>query len=259
VFNLLNTCIQLPFIALLAKIVNKVVPGDEEEEVVIINAKPKYLELRLIGNPSMALANASREALRMGRMAGEAYENSKDYFFDHDPHNKHLTVQFEAAIDKLENEITDYVLKVSSDKLLTSEQTDQSYRILQVIGDIERVGDHATNLVELADYAIESKLKFSPQANSDLMDMFEKVEEIFAMSLEALRTDDIALSEKVLKYDDIIDDLEISLRKGHIERLRQGICNGSYGATFLNIISNLERIGDHAVNIAKYNLLHRKN
>jgi len=89
------------------------------------------------------------------------------------------------------------------------------------------------------------------------MDMFEKVEEIFAMSLEALRTDDIALSEKVLKYDDIIDDLEISLRKGHIERLRQGICNGSYGATYLNIISNLERIGDHSVNIAKYNLIHR--
>jgi len=259
VFNLLNTCFQLPFIALLAKIVNKVVPGDEEEEVVIINAKPKYLEPRLFGNPSMALANASREALRMGRMAGEAYENSKDYFFDHNPHNKHLTGQFEAGIDKLENEITDYVLNITSGKMLTTEQSNQSYRILQVIGDIERVGDHATNLVELADYAIESKVKFSEEATSDLMNMFEKVQEIFRMSLEVLKTDDIALSEKVLKYDDIIDDLEISLRKGHIERLSQGTCNGSYGATFLNIISNLERIGDHSVNIAKYTLLHRKS
>ncbi len=258
VFNLLNTCIQLPFIALLAKMVHKIVPGEEEEEVVI-NAKPKYLEPRLFGNPSVALANASREALRMGRMAGEAYENSKDYFFDHNPQNKHLTVQFEAAIDKLENEITDYVLKITSHKMLTSEQSNLSYRILQVIGDIERVGDHATNLMELTDYAIESKVKFSEQANSDLMNMFEKVQEIFTMALEVLKTDDIALSERVLKYDDIIDELEISLRTGHIERLSQGACNGSYGATFLNIISNLERIGDHSVNIAKYTLLHRKN
>nr|WP_282433073.1 PhoU domain-containing protein [Desulfosporosinus meridiei] len=89
--------------------------------------------------------------------------------------------------------------------------------------------------------------------------MFTKVQEIFTMSLEVLKTDDVALSEKVLQYDDIIDDLEITLRKGHIERLSQGTCNGSHGATFLNIISNLERIGDHAVNIAKYTLLHRKD
>ena len=254
VFNLLNTFAQLPFIGLLAIIVTKLVPGAQE---VVIEAKPKYLEPRLFGNPSVALANASRETLRMGRMAGNAFENSKHYFFNHTQQNKQLTLQFEDAIDQLENAITDYVLKVSSGKSLTSEQTDLSYRILQVIGDIERVGDHATNLVELTDYAIESKFKFSEQANSDLMHMFEKVQEIFTMSLEALKNDDIALSEKVLKYDDIIDDLEISLRKGHIERLSQGTCNGTYGATYLNIISNLERIGDHSVNIAKYTLLHR--
>ncbi|HZK53051.1 MAG TPA: Na/Pi cotransporter family protein [Desulfosporosinus sp.] len=256
VFNILNTCIQLPFIGLLAKIVDRVVPGEEE---VIINAKPKYLEPRLFGNPSVALANASRETLRMGRMAGEAYENSKDYFFDRNPHNKHLTIQFEAAIDKLENEITEYVLKITSGKMLTSEQSNLSYRILQVIGDMERVGDHAINLMELTDYAVESKVKFSEQAISDLMNMFEKVQEIFSMSLEVLKTDDIALSEKVLKYDDIVDELEISMRTAHIERLRQRTCNGSYGAIFLNILSNLERIGDHSVNIAKYTLLNRKN
>lgn len=256
VFNILNTCIQLPFIGLLAKIVDRVVPGEEE---VIINAKPKYLEPRLFGNPSLALANASRETLRMGRMAGEAYENSKDYFFEHNPHNKHLTIQFEAAIDTLENEITEYVLKITSGKMLTSEQSNLSYRILQVIGDMERVGDHAINLMELTDSAIESKVKFSEQAISDLMNMFEKVQEIFTMSLEVLKTDDIALSEKVLKYDDIVDELEISLRAAHIERLSQRTCNGSYGATFLNILSNLERIGDHSVNIAKYTLLNRKN
>ncbi|HBV86536.1 MAG TPA: sodium-dependent phosphate transporter [Desulfosporosinus sp.] len=256
VFNLLNTCVQLPFIGLLANIVTKLVPGDQE---VIIEAKPKYLEPRLLGNPSVALANASRETLRMGRMAGSAFENAKDYFFYRNQQNKLLAIQFEDAIDQLENQITDYVLKVSSGKSLTSEQTDQNYRILQVIGDIERVGDHATNLVELADFAMESKVKFSEQANDDLMNMFAKVQEIFTMSLEVLKTDDIALSEKVLKYDDIIDDLEITLRKRHIERLSQGTCNGSFGATYLNIISNLERIGDHSVNIAKYTLLHRQN
>ncbi|MBC2724087.1 MAG: Na/Pi cotransporter family protein, partial [Desulfosporosinus sp.] len=256
VFNLLNTFIQLPFIALLASIVTKLVPGEQD---VVIEAKPKYLEPRFLGNPSVALANASRETLRMGKMASDAYENSKLYFYHRNQQNKQLTVQFEDAIDQLENEITDYVLKVSYGKVLTSEQTDQSYRILQVIGDIERIGDHATNLVELTDYANESKFKFSEQANNELMNMFERVQEIYTMSLEALKTDDIALSEKVLKYDDLIDDLEVYLRLGHIERLSQGTCHGSYSATFLNIISNLERIGDHSVNIAKYTLLHRQN
>ena len=255
VFNLLNTIIQLPFVALLAAIVTKLVPGAQE---IVIDAKPKYLEPRLFGNPSMALASASRETLHMARMAGEAFDQSQQYFFNHRLQNKQLTGQLEDAIDQIENEITNYVLKISSGKLLTAEQSDQSYRILQVIGDIERVGDHATNLVELTDYALESKFNFSEQANNDLIVMFEKVQEIYMMALEVLETDDIPLAQKVLQFDDVIDNLELCLRKGHIERLSQGICSGSYGATYLEIISNLERIGDHSVNIAKYTLLHRR-
>lgn len=252
VFNVLNTLIQLPFVGLLAAIVTKLIPGDQE----IVEAKPKYLEPRFFGNPAVALANASRETLRMGKMAGQAVENAKLFFVNRKDQNKQATLQLEDATDQLETEITNYVLKATAGKSLTTQLSDQSYRILQAIGDMERVGDHATNLVELTDYAIESKVKFSEEANGDLQQMFEKVQEIFFMSLQALKDDDVELAKKVLQFDDIIDDMEEKLRKGHIERLNQGTCNGSYGAVYLDIISNLERIGDHSVNIAKYAFAH---
>jgi phosphate:Na+ symporter len=123
---------------------------------------------------------------------------------------------------------------------------------MQVIGDMERVGDHADNLVELTDYAIEHKVKFSDEALADLKDMMEKVQEIYSLSLQALALNDAALAEKVIKSDDIIDDLELELRKKHIARLNEGKCSGNNGAVYLDIISNLERIGDHSVNIAGY-------
>ena len=117
---------------------------------------------------------------------------------------------------------------------------------------MERVGDHSTNIVELTDYALENKIKFSEEGQKDLQEMFAKVQEIYQSALDALQKDDAELATQVLAYDDIIDELEAKLRDGHIRRLNEGTCNGTYGAVFLEIISNLERIGDHAVNIAKY-------
>ncbi|AGA67675.1 Na/Pi-cotransporter [Desulfitobacterium dichloroeliminans LMG P-21439] len=249
IFNLTNTLIQLPFVGALAAIVTKFIPGDEE---IVVDSAPKYLDRRFFSNPSIALANASREVMHMGKVAGQAVDNAKDYYFNRQSHNKQLVVQMESATDHLENQITDYVLKATSGKNLTNQQSDQRYRVLQVIGDMERVGDHSINLTELTDYALESKVKFSEDAQKDLLEMFEMVQHIYQSSLDALKNDDVALAKEVLEYDDLIDDLEAKLRDGHINRLNEGTCDGNYGAVFLNVISNLERIGDHSVNIAKY-------
>ncbi len=251
-FNITNTLVHLPFVGLLAALVTKLIPNGDE---VVVNAAPQYLDTRFFGNPSMALANASREVLHMGKVAGEAIGSAKEYFFTRNSQHKQLTTQLENVTDLLENQITEYVLKATSGKSLTKEQSKQHYRVLQVIGDLERVGDHSMNLIELTDFALDNKVKFSEDAKKDLGVMFEKVQEIFQTSLDALQREDAELAQKVLKFDDVIDELEAKLRDGHIKRLNEGTCNGSYGAVYLNIISNLERIGDHSVNIAKYAML----
>lgn len=248
-FNLTNTLIQLPFVGALAAIVTKLIPDGNE---MVVDATPQYLDRRFFSNPSVALGNASREVMHMGKVAGQAVGNAKDYFFNRQSQNRQLAIQMESVTDRLENQITDYVLKATSGTNLTNQQSDQRYRVLQVIGDMERVGDHSVNLVELADHAIEHKVKFSEEAQKDLMEMFEKVQEIYQASLDALRNDDVELAKKVLEYDDVIDEMEAKLRDGHIKRLNDGTCDGNYGAVYLNVISNLERIGDHSVNIAKY-------
>lgn len=249
IFNMTNTLIHLPFVGALAALVTKLIPDGDE---VVVSASPQYLDSRFFGNPSIALANASREVLHMGKVAGQAIEGAKEYFFTRSSKPKQLATQSENATDMLENQITEYVLKATSGKSLTKEQSNQHYRVLQVIGDLERVGDHSMNLIELTDYALENKVIFSEEAKKDLLEMYEKVQEIYQTALDALQKDDVELAKKVLDYDDVIDDLERKLRDSHIKRLNEGTCNGSFGAVYLNIISNLERIGDHSVNIAKY-------
>ena len=114
------------------------------------------------------------------------------------------------------------------------------------------MGDHADNLVELTDYAQDNNVRLSEMAIKGLEEMIEQVKKTLALSLEALKNDDRELAIKVVDSDDIIDKMELDLRRAHIARLNEGTCDGSAGAVYLDILSNLEEIGDHAVNIAGY-------
>jgi len=158
----------------------------------------------------------------------------------------------EAIVDKLQVEIESYVLRAISGKNLTSVLSKRSHTIMMAIGDIERVGDHAQNIVELADYASAHGLGFSDKALGDLEKMTEQVKEILLLSLEALEKEDKHLAQKVIEKDNIIDEMEKELRKAHIARVNARKCNGNVGAVYLDILSNLERIGDHSVNVAGY-------
>ena len=188
----------------------------------------------------------------MGRIATESFDYAVQFFLNRRSEDKARSTQLENIVDRLEKEITSYVIKATSGKKLTSDLNRRSYIILQAVGDLERVGDHADNLIELTEYAQENNVQFSDKAVHALEQMIEEVKKILAMSLEALKTDDRELAIKVVDGDNIIDKMELDLRKAHIARLNEGTCNGSAGAVYLDILSNLERIGDHAVNIAGY-------
>ena len=123
---------------------------------------------------------------------------------------------------------------------------------MQAAHDLERIGDHADNIVELAVYEKENNIVFSYEAKASIRSMAELTEETVGMALVAMENHDVDLARKVLKNEVVIDNLEKEFRYGHIMRLNEGKCTGFEGSVFLDILSNMERIGDHAVNIAEY-------
>lgn len=254
VFNILNTIVQLPFVAVLASVVSKIIPDDKnagakEEEALY---KPLYLEPLLLNNPPVALANATRELLHMGDLARESLEHTKKFFFEHNERDREDVNYIEEAINALELDITNYVIDATFKKDLSAGLSNRSYIILQSVGDLERIGDHAKNILEQAEYCLENNIVLSESALESLKTMFNYVGQTLRDSLEALRTGNQELAKEVIDFDDMIDQMEVCLRKGHIERLNAGKCSGSAGAVYLDLISSLERIGDHGVNIAKY-------
>lgn len=248
VFNILNTIILIPFVAILATVVSKLIPAKEDE----IDLSPHYLEPRLLNNLPVALANAKHELVRMGNIAFEVLQNSVEFFSTREEENRTKAKLNEELVDKLKVDIESYVVRAISGKNLTDVLSKKSHTILHAIVDIERVGDHSENIVELAEYAQAHKLSFSEQAMEGLEQLTELVKEIFTLALRALENDDKKLAKEIIEKDNLIDETEKELRKAHIARVNARACNGNVGAVYLDILSNLERIGDHSVNIAGY-------
>lgn len=247
-FNISNTIILLPFVTLLAAIVNKAIPSKGAE----LDLSPRYLEPRLLNNPPVALSNAKHELLRMGKIAFDTLENSVKFFFHRKEEDQHTAKACEAVVDNLQRDIESYVVRAISGKNLTADLSQKSHTIIQAVGDIERVSDHSDNIIELTDYAAAHGLGFSEKALQDLAKMAELVKEIYLLSLQALEREDKQLARTVIEKDDLIDEMERDLRKAHIARVNARTCSGNSGAVYLDVLSNLERIGDHAVNMAGY-------
>ena len=248
-FNAVNTLIFLPLIPLLAWLVTKMVPGKMQE----IEFKAKFLDSRLLANPSIALGQAQHEILRMGGIARETLQDASAYFFDKDEKRADLALQKEQLVNELDRQITEYMVRIQQNTL-TADESGKASILMQTINDIERIGDHAENIVELSQFSINHKVEFSAEAERDLRDMLKIADKIVSRALYSLEHHDLEAAEQVLELETELDRMENVFRKAHINRLNQGLCSGNSGAVFLDILSNLERIGDHSKNIAQYML-----
>ncbi|MDR1960946.1 MAG: Na/Pi cotransporter family protein, partial [Gracilibacteraceae bacterium] len=246
-FNILNTVILAPFVPLLTKVVTKIITTKGETI-----AEAKFLEPRLLENLPVALANAKREVVHMGSVAGESLRIAIDYFFRPQEDHKKKLMSCEVFVDRLQKEIDDYVNKAVLGKSLTADMSARSHVIQQSINDIERVSDRSQKILELTEYAYQHDLDFTDTARTRLEEMSELVREIYQMALTVLEDEDRELAREIVVKDDVIDEMEKDLRKAHIARVNARTCNGNSGAVYLDILSNLERIGDHSVNIAGY-------
>lgn len=245
-FNVVNTIIQLPFVGAIAYIVTKIVPGED----TTIEYGAKHLDRTLIEqSPSIALGQAKQEVVRMGEFAVRGLQESMDYLFTMDSKHVGITEQLEEAINNLDRVTTEYLVVLSKESL-SGADSKLHHSLFDNIRDIERIGDHVENLVELTQYKETHRVKFSDEAELELKEMFNLVLDTVSLAIMALEKQSKDFANGVIQNEDRIDELERVLRKRHILRLNNGECSGSAGIVFADIISNLERIGDHAVNIA---------
>ncbi|HSH51140.1 MAG TPA: Na/Pi cotransporter family protein [Bacteroidales bacterium] len=247
IFNVSNTLIQFPFIGLLALIVTKIIPGED----TIIDSKPHHLDPVFIEkSPSIALGQAKQEVIRMAEFAKKGLEEAHLYLKTNQKKNLEMAKQIEDAINNLDRKITDYLVQVSAASLSPTE-SEFHFVLMNSVRDIERIGDHVENITELATYKFSNKVKMSRQAENELDEMIQLTFRMLDEVIESLQKNDKEKAKLVLLKEEQIDVMERTLRKQHIQRLNEGSCSGSAGIVFVDTISNLERIGDHASNIAQ--------
>ena len=248
-FNIINVIILLPFNKLIVKLALKLVPetkGEQDDDSKVV----KYIDDRMIETPSIALANIVKETLRMGEKSKESLNAAMDGIVDKSKEKIELSFKREKLINELQKLILNYLLKLSKASL-NEDSRDTVDALFNTVNDIERIGDHAENIAELAKDIVDSEISFSDVGIGELKDMYNKVVSTYTYALEAMRTSNVELACKVIKMEEQVDMMEKSCRANHMNRLNSSSCSIESGVIYLDIISNLERVSDHAVNIAQ--------
>lgn len=246
-FNLTNTIIQFPFIGLLATLVTKLIPGEDE----VVKYEPLYLDVILIKQaPSLALGNAKKELLHLGSYAMRSFELAYDYIVNNTEKSADKGHKVEEAINKIDEDLTRYLIDLSSEPL-SQKESEVLTNILDSSRDLERIGDHGEALINLTDYIRRKKVEFSPAALQELELIYNMTLSFIKESLKSVEDNDIELANSLVAKHEAIDKMERKLRKTHIHRLNRGECSTQAGVNFIDIISHYTRVADHAMNLAE--------
>lgn len=254
IFNLTNTALLFPFANQLVKLSGLVVKEKEEQlpvEDEEAAATLKHLDERIFESPAFAVDTAALEVVHMGQITMDNVKRALDAILTGNLEEIEDVYKTEKTINNMEKMLTEYLIKVDN-LSLTEKQKKVVNNLFYSVSDIERVGDHAENLAEQAAYMVDHHLVFSDTGMQDLEDISGNVVKSFRYAIDARQTGNMDSVRKVSQYEDEVDNLEEELREKHIERLSSGKCEPSSGVVFLDIISNLERISDHAYNLAGY-------
>jgi len=245
-FAVASTIIFLPFISLFTRLVKICIPGEEIE----VESGLKYLDRRLLTTPSIALGAAKKEIERMSEITTEMLVNSLNMLFKNNLDLLEIVEGKEAVVDELESGIAVYLAELSQQSI-TSDQGRELANYYHAINDIERIGDHALNIAQLCEERVDRNLVFSDKAIEDIKLMYTKTLDINNKAATAFKTTDLSLAREVITDDIEINRLEKKLRDSHISRVNERMCFPPSGVIFLDIIANLERIGDHSLNVAQ--------
>lgn len=246
-FNVLTTALFLPFTKQLEKLACLTVrdkPGEKKQDAPM-------LDERLLKTPSVAIEQCRNVSIRMAELTLETLCTSLEVVMEYDQKKCNEVIDNENSIDLYEDKIGSYILKISSKDLSETDSKIVSM-MLHTIGDLERISDHAVNIIEAAGEMHTKKIKFSDQALRELKVMIKAVSEILDMSINSFIKADVNLAKCVEPLEDVIDQLRNELKSRHIERLRSGKCTIELGFILQDLLTNFERVSDHCSNIAVY-------
>lgn len=248
VFNIVSTVVMFPFAKVLVKLSCLLVPGKDDSESEM---HCKFIDDRLLNTPPFAVMQVGKEVARMAKLARDNFETSAHALINRSDKDLDKVMENEEIINYLNHHITSYLVKLNALDI-TDSDSDYIARVFHAINDIERVGDHAINLAEAAQHNIGEGLKFSDPAREELNQLCGSVVTLLERSMAAF--DNQSLSDNEAKelsdLEEHIDDLTLECQDSHIFRLNRKECNTEAGMLYLNTITDFERVGDHAINIA---------
>ena len=246
VFNIANSCIFLPLLPVLTRVVVWLVPVRPSE----VAMSPVVLERHLLDTPEIAMEQAKREIIRMAKTAKKAFRQSIDGIMEDDRKKLGSVKEIEDFIDSLQYEITSY-LSALSGKSLSDGISIRLPVWLHAVNDLERIGDHAVNIVEIAQRKIEQKLSFSEPAMAEAEELRKIADEMFDDVITALENDDNAAAKAALFIEKRLNEIQVEFRRSHVRRMTEGACTPETGLIFIDLVDNVEKIGDHLTNIAQ--------
>lgn len=242
-FKVLSTLLLLPMSGLLEKLVRKLVPDGKSKD------DTAELDERLLATPSLALEQCRKVAVDMADCAVQALRNGLAAL---QGYTKELAISVrsdEEITDRYEDALGTYLVKLSSHQI-SDRDSEEAAKLLKIIGDFERISDHAVNLLESAEEMKDKKLVFTEAAKQELSILSKAIEEILGLSLHAFIDNSIETAEKTEPLEEVIDGLKEEMRTRHILRMQKGKCSIEAGFVLSDILTDLERVSDHCSNIA---------
>ena len=243
-FNVIGTIILLPCSRLLEKLAYKILPEDKEEK-----QSKLVIDERLLNTPVVALGVCRDATITMATDAIDAFNIGLTAFDEYTKEKAETIRKIEDKTDHYEDVIGTYLVKLSSHQI-GDKSGDETAKLLKLIGDFERISDHAVNIIESCEELREKNIEFSDDAKAEIGVLTSAISEILGLSLDAFSNNDLSLARKIEPLEQVIDGLKEQLRTRHILRLQQGNCTIAAGFVWSDILTNLERTADHCSNIA---------
>ena len=247
--KIIQVIIMMPFIKGIVKLTYLLVPGDDRKVGYRDSYQLKYIGETVLLNPATAVVEAIKELDRMASLADENLNRAMNVLITLEPEEIEEVHEVEKNIDFLSHAITHYLVKINQ-TTLPIEDLKNIGALFHVVNDLERIGDHAENVADAAERRIETGVGFSKEAQRELGEMMDMVNTILRFSIEMFVKSTEEHMEDIMHLEDAIDEKERELQQKHIERLSNNECSPEAGALFSDIVSGLERVADHAVNIA---------
>ena len=252
VFNVVATCILLPFGSVLEKLAVMSVPDDAvKTERSDFENNIRVLDARFLDTPGYAISMAKSVTIKMAEAVYESMMLAMNLIKEYNEEAGVRVLELEEEVDRYEDLLGDYLLKISS-KDLSEKESHQLTVMLHCINDFERIADHAINIKESAEEKFTKGLQFSEKAAMELEIFAAAIQEIVDITVSMFKNDDLNMAGRVEPLEEIIDDLSVDMKTRHVTRLRKGACTIELGFVLQDLTTNFERVADHCSNIALY-------